>query len=371
MRPLPESTGVFVIGGGPAGLAAAIAARRRGFDVTLADCSVPPIDKACGEGIMPDGIAAARALGIDLDLAGGVPFRGIRFREGETSVEAAFPRGHGLGLRRTALHRLMVDHAAAAGVRLAWGARVTGLVEDGVIADGRLVRARWIVGADGSRSPVRHWAGLDACRRDSLRYGFRRHYRVPHGSEFMEIHWGDGCQLYITPVGASEICVVLISRNPHLRLDDALPQFPELARRLAAARPSTLERGAVSASRRLNAVCRGPVALVGDASGSVDAITGEGLCLLFQQAVALAGALAAEDLRLYQAEHRRIGKRPEFMSNLMLLMGSRGRLRRRAIRAMAADPRLLARMLAMHVGELSPFAFASNGLALGWRMLTV
>jgi flavin-dependent dehydrogenase len=49
------------------------------------------------------------------------------------------------------------------------------------------------------------------------------------------------------------------------------------------------------------------VALVGDASGSVDAITGEGLCLLFQQAVALAAALEAGDLALYQAEHRRIG----------------------------------------------------------------
>ncbi len=63
---LPRTTDVFVIGGGPAGLAAAIAARRLGFDVTLADCSVPPVDKACGEGIMPDGLAAARALGLDL-----------------------------------------------------------------------------------------------------------------------------------------------------------------------------------------------------------------------------------------------------------------------------------------------------------------
>jgi flavin-dependent dehydrogenase len=371
MTPLPDATGVFVIGGGPAGLAAAIAARRRGFDVTLADCSLPPIDKACGEGIMPDGIAAAQALGIDLSLAGGVPFGGIRFREGETSVEAAFPRGYGLGLRRTALHRLMVDCAEAAGVRLVWDARVTGLSEDGVFADGRLVRARWIVGADGGQSPVRHWAGLDACDRDSCRYGFRRHYGVAAANDVMEIHWGDNCQLYITPVDASEVCVVLISRDQHLRLDDALPQFPEVARRLAAAGASTLERGGVSASRRLQAVCRGRVALVGDASGSVDAITGEGLCLLFQQAVALAGALAADDLGIYQAAHRRIGKRPEFMSRLMLLMGGSGRLRHRAIRAMALQPRLFADMLAMHVGELSPLAFAIDGLALGWQMLTI
>jgi flavin-dependent dehydrogenase len=368
---LPHSTDVFVIGGGPAGLAAAIAARQRGFVVTLADCSIPPIDKACGEGIMPDGWTAAQSLGIDLDAAGAFPFRGIRFCERGVSVEAAFPKGHGLGLRRTTLHGMMVDRAAALGVRMLWGARVTGITGEGVIADGRLVRARWIVGADGGRSPVRRWAGLDACRRDSRRFGFRRHYRTAPWSEFMEIHWSDGGQLYITPVGAEEVCVVLISRDPHLRLDEALTQFPDAARRLCDAESTTLERGGVSASRRLKSVCRGRVALVGDASGSVDAITGEGLCLLFQQAVALAGALQAGDLALYQAEHRRIGKRPELMAALMLLLDRRGRLRRRAMRAFEGHPRLFAGMLAMHVGELSPFDSFTNGLALGWRMLTL
>jgi flavin-dependent dehydrogenase len=367
---LPRSTDIFVIGGGPAGLAAAIAARQRGFDVTLADCSIPPIDKACGEGIMPDGLAAAQSLGIDLDAAGAQPFRGIRFCERGASVEARFPKGHGLGLRRTTLHGLMVDRAAEAGVRVVWGARVTGISGEGVIVEDHLVRARWIVGADGCQSPVGRWAGLDACERDSRRFGFRRHYRAAPWSEFMEIHWGDGCQLYITPVGAREVCVVLISRNPHLRLDHALPRFPEAARRLRSAESATLERGGVSASRRLKSVCRGRVALVGDASGSVDAITGEGLCLLFQQAVALAGALEAGNLSLYQAEHRRIGKRPEFMADLMLLLAGRGRLRRRALRAFEEHPRLFACMLAMHVGELSPFDSLTNGLALGWRMLT-
>ncbi|SPF41100.1 Monooxygenase, FAD-binding [Candidatus Sulfopaludibacter sp. SbA4] len=376
MNLLPRSTDVFVIGGGPAGLAAAIAARRRGFQVLLADCSVPPIDKACGEGIMPDGLAAARSLGIDLTASGAQPFRGIRFcAPGVPAAEAPFPSGHGLGLRRTALHHLMVEHALQAGVQFAWGARITGIRPNdadagaAVEADGRLVRTRWIVGADGGHSAVRRWAGLDASHRDSRRFGFRRHYAVAPWSEFMEIHWGDACQLYITPVGPEEICVVSISRNPHLRLDDALPQFPDVARRLSG--PGTLERGGVSASRRLKAVCRGRVALVGDASGSVDAITGEGLCLLFQQAVALAAALDAGDLALYQAEHRRIGRRPEFMADVMLLLDRRTRLRRRALRTMASHPRLFARMLAMHVGQLSPLDFFTNGLAFGWRLLTL
>lgn len=371
MAALPRSTDVFVIGGGPAGLAAAIAARRRGFDVTLADCSNPPIDKACGEGVMPDGVASALALGIDLRAAGGQSFRGIRFCERGASAEALFPNGFGLGLRRIALHRLMVDCAAQAGVRLVWDARVTGLAREGVLAEGRLVRARWIVGADGGQSSVRRWAGLDTCRRDSRRYAFRRHFRVAPWSEFMEIHWGDGCQLYITPVSASEICIVIISRDRRLRLGETLPQFPEVVRRLAGADPSTAERGGISATRTLKSVCRGRVVLCGDASGSVDAITGEGLCLLFQQAACLAHALAAGDLRLYQAAHRRLGRRPALMADLMLLMGARRRLRGRAIRALASQPRIFARMLSMHVGELSQIGFATNGLALGWHMLTL
>jgi flavin-dependent dehydrogenase len=187
----------------------------------------------------------------------------------------------------------------------------------------------------------------------------------------MEIHWGDGCQLYITPVSEGEICVVVVSRDRGLRLDAALERFPEAARRLAGAGPATLERGGVSASRRLRAVSRGNVALVGDASGSVDAITGEGLCLLFQHAAAVAEALEAGDLGRYEAAHRRIARRPAFIGDVMLAIGARQRLRRRAVRALASRPRLFARMLAMHVGQLSPLASAANGLALGWRMVTL
>uniref|UniRef100_Q029E3 Monooxygenase, FAD-binding n=1 Tax=Solibacter usitatus (strain Ellin6076) TaxID=234267 RepID=Q029E3_SOLUE len=371
MNPLPRATDLFVIGGGPAGLAAAIAARRRGLDVTLADCSLPPVDKACGEGIMPDGLAAARALGLDLSGTGGHCFEGIRFVHGESSVEARFPNGHGLGLRRTDLHNLMVDHAIQAGVKLSWGTRISGISPQGVIARDRLVRARWIAGADGGHSPVRRWAGLDACHRESHRFGFRRHYRVAPWSDFMEVHWGESCQLYITPVSAGEVCVVLITSDQRQRLDDALPHFPQVAHRFAPGSATNLQRGGVTASRRLKSVCRGNVALVGDASGSVDAITGEGLCLLFQQSVALAAALEKDDLTAYQAEHRRIGRRPEFMGDMMLLLDHRRRLRSRALSALSREPGLFAKLLAMHTGPFSAANLITSGLSLGWRMLTL
>lgn len=370
---IPAATDVFVIGGGPAGLAAAIAARRRGFDVTVADSALPPIDKACGEGLMPDGLRAARSLGIDPEAGPSRRFPGIRFRDGESAVEARFPSGYGLGIRRTTLHRRMVDAAVGAGVRLAWGTTVSGIGGETVSVAGRTVRTRWIVGADGSHSRVRRWAGLDACYRESCRYGFRLHYRMEPWSELMELHWGEGCQLYVTPTADDEICIALLSRDPHLRLADALPRFPAVARRVT--RPETLRRtaelGAVSATRRLKSVWRGRVALVGDASGSVDAITGEGLCLLFQQSAALAEAMESGDLSSYQEAHRRIGRQPELMASLMLMLARRSGLRRRVIEAMAAHPRIFAGMLAAHIGEVSPVHAVAGGLALGWRLLTL
>src|SRR5262249_4439178 len=157
--------------------------------------------------------------------------------------------------------------------------------------------------------------GLDRFSRNRARFGFRRHYRVAPWSEFMQIHWGAAGQFYITPVDANEVCVVLISRNPHLRIDAALPHFPKLAAQLSRASSSSSERGGASLTRRLRSVYRGNVALIGDASGSVDAITGEGLCMSFQQAAALGQALAAGDLRQYQQDHRRVARRPSFMAD--------------------------------------------------------
>ncbi len=59
---------VLVVGGGPAGMACAIAAAGHGLHVEVVDAMKPPIDKACGEGLMPDSLEALAAVGFtDLD----------------------------------------------------------------------------------------------------------------------------------------------------------------------------------------------------------------------------------------------------------------------------------------------------------------
>jgi flavin-dependent dehydrogenase len=338
---VPSKTDIFVAGGGPAGLAAAIAARLRGFDVVVSDAAQPPIDKACGEGLMPDSIGALRRLGIAPDPEQSFAFRGIRFIGEGGSVAADFPRFPGIAVRRVRLHQLLIDRAEALGVKLLWRTRVKGLDE---------IRARWIIGADGTNSLVRRWAGLDAARSQSFRYGFRRHYRVAPWSEFMEIYWADGCQMYVTPVSQEEACVALITRDPHLRVDAALSRFPDLARRLRFAEPAGSERGAITVTRRLRSIYRGQTALIGDASGSVDAITGEGMSLSFRQALVLADSLVSGDLAVYQTAHRRMARRPAIMARLMLLLDRFPRARPHVLRAFAAEPVIFETLLAVHTG---------------------
>src|SRR5215470_16968598 len=102
---------VFVAGGGPAGLAAAIATRQVGFEVTLADYARPPIDKACGEGILPGGLAALGRLGVWLTPAQCFPFHGIRFFDAAGAVAASFQQAPGCGVRRTVLHQALMERA--------------------------------------------------------------------------------------------------------------------------------------------------------------------------------------------------------------------------------------------------------------------
>ena len=358
---------VFVVGGGPAGLAAAILASRKGFRVMLADRASPPIDKTCGEGLLPDTVASLGTLGVTFERGEAVPLRGIRFLEASQglAVEATFPQCSGLGVRRTLLHAKLLQCAAEAGVSFAWGARVTGLGAGDVACNRSKIHSRWVIGADGENSQIRKWIFPRTPRHEQIRFGRRQHFRCLPWTDFVEVYWGPSCQITITPVGLEEICLAMTSRNPRMKLKNALLEVPELAERVAGSSPTTPERGAAAALRYLWSVRRGRFALVGDASGSVDPVTGEGLGLAFRQAHSLTDALCASDLRPYQASHARISRIPRLMSRLILLMDAHPWFRKRVMRALASEPSLFLRLLNVHIQALAPSAFgAGNTLRL-------
>lgn len=365
---------VLVVGGGPAGLTTAIACRRRGLSVYVVDRAKPTLDKACGEGLMPDGLAILEDLGVPSGAVGGHPFHGIRYLEGDLLAEGRFPGPPGMGVRRTQLHDALVQRAEACGVEVRWGCRATGLRQTAHAVTLDLqgepsLTGRWLVGADGLRSKVRQWADMGRVTVEGprhRRFGIRRHYRLAPWSDCVDVHWADGREAYVTPVGPQTVGVAILWQGAPSGFDAQLKSFPRLAKRLDGAQAASRDRGSGPLQQPVRSVQRGRVALVGDASGYLDAITGEGLSLAFHQSVALAGALADGAPSRYRRAHRRIGRLPEAMIRLLLFVESRPRLRRRMIQALAREPAVFDRFLAVHSRDLAPYRL---GIGTGSRLL--
>lgn len=357
---------LLIVGGGPAGLATAIRARLAGLAVTVLDRAHPPIDKACGEGLMPDAVARLREIGVE---PRGLPFRGIRYFDDGIAAEGLFPQSGGLGVRRTELHEALVRRAEEVGVDLRWGVKAEGIQDGGVAAGQGIFAARWIVGADGLRSPVRHWSGLDGGEAPLRRFGVRRHFAMAPWSDFVEVYWGPDCEAYVTPVASDQVGVAFLWSGRKADFDDLLESLPELRARLAGVPEASRDRGIGPLRQRARAVHKGNVALVGDAAGYFDAITGEGLAVALHESAALVEAIRAGDLNRYAAAHRRINRLPDLMTGLVLAMERRPRLRARAIRALAAEPALFSRLLGIHARTLPPRRLGLGALRLAWRLV--
>jgi flavin-dependent dehydrogenase len=292
---VPPAPDLIVAGGGPAGLATALHARRHGLEVLVREPREGPIDKACGEGLMPGALAALRDLGVDPP---GCDLRGIRYVAGPRSVEAPFRRGHGRGVRRTALHEVMREAALAAGARLE-AARVREVRQEGggVRVDG--TAAGYLVAADGLHSPLRRRLGLEGRPASLRRFGLRRHYASPPWTAYVEVHWSDLGEAYVTPVGPGLVGVALLTATQG-PFDRQLAAFPELRDRLEGRPAVGSDRGAGPLRQRATARVHGRVLLVGDAAGYVDALTGEGVALAMAQAREAVAAIVAGDPDRYE-----------------------------------------------------------------------
>jgi menaquinone-9 beta-reductase len=300
-------TQILVAGGGPVGLAAAIEARLAGLDVIVVEPRVGVIDKACGEGLMPGAIPALARLGVH---PRGFPLRGVDYRDERRNAEYRFVAGNGLGVRRTTLHAALLARAQELGARFVQG-RVDTVVPSrigetlvGIEAAG--IHADWLLAADGLHSHVAREVGLalpaPSARR---RYGQRRHYRLEPWSDLIEVHWTQAGEIYVTPTADGMVGLALLARQG-THFADALAAAPQLAARVKGAEPASDLRGAGPFRQRTRARVAGRTMLLGDASGYVDALTGEGIRIGLEQARAAVAATQSSNPLGYEKDWERV-----------------------------------------------------------------
>ncbi|MET8126357.1 NAD(P)/FAD-dependent oxidoreductase [Streptomyces sp. NPDC005065] len=323
---------LLVVGGGPAGLATAIHAAEAGLEAVVAEPRPTPIDKACGEGLMPGAVNALAGLGVTV---AGHPLRGIRYLDDRHRAEALFAPGPGRGVRRTELQTALARRAAELGVRVipvrSGSVRQSA---DSVYAAG--VTARYLAAADGLHSPIRRQLGLDLPDPRLPRFGLRRHFAIEPWTDCVEVHWSPRAEAYVTPLGPRLVGVAVLTteRGP---FDGHLARFPVLARQLSAS-ATTPVRGAGPLRQRVGSRVAGRVLLVGDAAGYIDALTGEGVSLALAGAAQLVRCVRDDRPQAYERAWRKVSRRHRLLTESLLRARQHPRLARRIVPAASRLP---------------------------------
>jgi flavin-dependent dehydrogenase len=362
---------VAIIGAGPAGLAASIHAARQGLCTVVFERQSVPVDKACGEGLLPPALVELQRLGARRHLSDAecFPIRGIRYVvEDGTQAEGLLPAPFGLGVRRLALSQALAQAAREAGAEIRERCMVKHVrrFRDHVelkTASKEEWRARLLVAADGLTSTLRRRESLDGPQEQKrARFGLRQHFQKRPWSDCVEVYFSRGVEAYVTPVGAERVGVALLWEDGAIdggaAFDRLLERFPLLTRRLAGAPVDSRVRGAGPLLRSVRRLCLHRFVLLGDAAGYIDAITGEGLGLAFRSAAALGGilpqALAAgatpSALAPYERAARAYFRRYSFFTRSVLLLAQNERARGLTLRTLARFPGLFDALLRLIAG---------------------
>lgn len=387
MYPAPptEPTPIAVVGGGPAGLATAIALALAGQQVVVLERGSWPRDKVCGEGVMPSGVAVLERLGVlpMLEPDQYRPFVGIGWMDVYgCGVDGDFATGHGLAIRRTGLSAALVRRAKTLeNIQLWERAHVKDMTlqSDGMLltitrgGEVRHLLAEVVIGADGRNSPVRRRSGLQGPPPvQARRWGARQHFSIAPWSDRVEVWWADGVEAYVTPSSDSRVEVALLwdeaAFEPSVKGPDLvagmLTRFPQLHARLAGVLDKPSSTAAAVGPLAVAARCAfaDRILLVGDAVGYVDGITGEGITAGLLQAEAIAetlpqklqeGKLDAAGLRSIGARVQNIFHETIPLARAALLLSRHRSLRTLVFRGLSRASGLFTHLLELNMGRTS------------------
>jgi flavin-dependent dehydrogenase len=337
---------VLIVGGGPAGLATAISCAQAGLSVTVAEPRTAPIDKACGEGLMPSALPRLAALGV---RPSGRPLIGIRYLDPRHHAEALFRHGNALGVRRTTLHAALAARVAELGIPVL-PVRVTEFTQNGGGVTAVGLTASYLVAADGLHSTIRRACALDPAPARHARFGLRRHYHMAPWSDLVEVHWSPDSEAYVTPVSDDLVGVALLG-GTRGDFDSRLTHFPVLRERLAGAAPASDVRGAGPLRQDVRHRVEGRVLLVGDASGYVDALTGEGIGVALAQGAELADCIARGRAGDYERAWRRVSRSARLFTSGLLWSRRQAMLAPRIVPAAQHLPCLFTSIV-NHLGQV-------------------
>lgn len=383
---------VAVVGGGPAGSAAAILLAERGWSVTLLDKAAFPRPKICGEYLSPEAARVLDRLGVlkAVDAAGAQPLSGMRIVAPDgTVLDGTYPiggpwrgyRDYALAIRREVFDRILLERARALPVDVRERHRVTGLIVEGGLvrgvkaedADGTPVevRSRLVVGADGRASVVAHALGLVRPHR-LRRLALIRHVSGVEGlGDRGEIYVDPPDYCILNPVAPGIVNVGLVVPLAHAKpYSSRLGTFMEARLRQLRRVPGRLvgmkAEGPVMAmgplAYRVGEPRVGGVLLAGDAAGFYDPFTGEGLYTALRSAELLAEvahpALSTGDVSTGALAPYALAKRAAFADKarvaqaLQLIIAHR-RLANGAAHFLQRRPALLGTLMGV-IGDFVP-----------------